>query len=291
MTDQNKQKEIEKLKQFIASAEKSLEEAKRSLFNLTGENISNTGPRGPSKDSLENLKTYEAGKIIEGIFDGENMVGPDGKIFPVPANYASKSKLVEGDNLKLTVAEDGSFIFKQIGPVERKKIIGTLGFENNVYHVLAEGKVYNVLYASVTYFKAKAGDRVTIVVPEKEDTTWAALENIIHDVSQVTGGQNKESEVKMSENTQGDNAGPLASDNTNPADENQEGTPQIVKEDSGLIPDGASGAAPGGTEDFKDGREALPAGHFLPLDGTDDNEQNAVGERVSEAPKDLDLEI
>jgi hypothetical protein len=109
------------------------------------------------------------------------MLGPDGKIYPVPANYASKSKLVEGDRLKLTIAEDGSFIFKQIGPVERKKLIGALSFENNIYSVAAEGKNYHVLYASVTYFKAKPGDRVTIVVPAGEVSKWAAIENIIHE--------------------------------------------------------------------------------------------------------------
>ena len=31
------------------------------------------------------------------------MIGPDGKNYPVPANYASKSKLIEGDILKLTI--------------------------------------------------------------------------------------------------------------------------------------------------------------------------------------------
>ena len=59
------------------------------------------------------------GKVIEGVFDGQNMVGSDGKTYPVPANYASKSKLVQGDILKLTIAEDGAFLYKQIGPIPR----------------------------------------------------------------------------------------------------------------------------------------------------------------------------
>jgi hypothetical protein len=67
-----------------------------------------------------------SGKIIEGVFDGQVMIGPDGKSYPVPANYASKSKLVEGDILKLTIADDGGFIYKQIGPIPRRQIIGTL---------------------------------------------------------------------------------------------------------------------------------------------------------------------
>lgn len=167
----NGTKEIEDLKAYISSIREKLTDAEEKLEKLTGE------PSGPSA-----AETAQSGNVVEGIFDGENMLGPDGKIYPVPANYASKSKLVEGDRLKLTIAEDGSFIFKQIGPVKRKSIIGTLGFENNAYHVEAEGKIYNILYASVTYYKAKPTDKVTIIVPAEEDSKWAALDNVIHDV-------------------------------------------------------------------------------------------------------------
>lgn len=269
MTDPDKQKEIEELHAFIASTEKSLGEARKSLLNLTGGKSDST-----TKDSLSNLKTDEAGKIIEGIFDGENMIAPGGKIFPVPANYASKSKLVEGDRLKLTVSEDGSFIYKQIGPVPRKKVIGTLNFENNTYHVLAEGKVYNVLFASVTYFKAKPGDRVTIVIPEKEDTTWSALENIIHDVNQLN-----ESGENMNQNDSNDNE---------PDPENTES--EVKKEDADYV-SGEAGVENDTEVDPKDGRETLPDGHFSPLVGTDDDERNSMGERIAETQKDIDLEV
>lgn len=43
------------------------------------------------------------GKSIDGVFDGENMVGEDGNPYPVPPNYASKSKLVEGDLMRVTI--------------------------------------------------------------------------------------------------------------------------------------------------------------------------------------------
>lgn len=175
------QKQIEELKKYIQAAEESLESAKKALFEITGEEM--TSASNPNSQAPIGLKVTGDGKVIEGIFNGENMIGPEGKVFAVPANYASKSKLVEGDKLKLSVAEDGSFIFKQIGPVERKKIVGTLSFEDNMYHVLAEGKKYSLLYATVTFNKAKPGDKVTIVVPATGDSNWAALENIIHDVA------------------------------------------------------------------------------------------------------------
>ena len=118
-----------------------------------------------------------SGKIVEGVFDGQVMIGPDGKSYPVPANYASKSKLVEGDIMKLTIADDGSFIYKQIGPTERRQIIGTLVQHDGAYYVEANGREYRILLASVTYFRIKEGDQVTIIVPEDNpEATWAAVE-------------------------------------------------------------------------------------------------------------------
>jgi bifunctional DNA-binding transcriptional regulator/antitoxin component of YhaV-PrlF toxin-antitoxin module len=92
-------------------------------------------------------------------------------------SHASKSKLVEGDILKLTIADDGSFIYKQIGPVARRQIIGTLLQHDGAYYVEANGREYRVLLASVTYFKARVGDQVSIVIPEdNREAVWAAVE-------------------------------------------------------------------------------------------------------------------
>jgi hypothetical protein len=122
-------------------------------------------------------KDDNLGKVIEGVFDGQNMVGSDGKTYPVPANYASKSKLVQGDILKLTVAEDGAFLYKQIGPIPRKQVVGQLKLENGHYFVDVAGKDFRVLLASVTYFKAKPGDQVSVNLPEDDSAAeWAALE-------------------------------------------------------------------------------------------------------------------
>ena len=141
--------------QMIESAEKNIQSAKQLLRELMGGSTS--GVDVAKKAQV--LMVSEGGKIIEGVFDGQNMIGPDGKQYPVPANYASKSKLVEGDVLKLTIADDGSFIYKQIGPVERKKVLGVLTQDQKgEYRVIAEGKTYKILLASLTYFKAESGD-------------------------------------------------------------------------------------------------------------------------------------
>lgn len=115
-------------------------------------------------------------KEIFGKFDGQHMMGDDGKRYPVPANYASKSKLIEGDNLKLIISEDGAFVFKQIEPVPRKRLVGVV-MDNGVINT--ESGEYKILHSSLTYFKAEEGDEAIIIVPEKTQAEWAALENII----------------------------------------------------------------------------------------------------------------
>lgn len=163
--------------QMIESAERNIQSAKQLLREMMGGHASDTTE---FMKKAQVLNVSEGGKVIEGVFDGQNMMGPDGKQYPVPANYASKSKLVEGDVLKLTIADDGSFIYKQIGPVERRKVLGVLAQdEKGEYRVVAEGKPYKVLLASLTYFKSEPGDQVTIVVPVGRDANWGAVENVI----------------------------------------------------------------------------------------------------------------
>lgn len=53
-------------------------------------------------------------QTVEGKFDGTFMVATDGKMYPVPMNYASKTKLIPGDMLKLRIMEDGKLIYKVI---------------------------------------------------------------------------------------------------------------------------------------------------------------------------------
>lgn len=122
----------------------------------------------------------ESGHIIEGVFDGENMIGPDGKRYSVPANYASKSKLIEGDIMKLTITNNGTFVYKQIGPAERRRVVGFLEQDNSGnFIVRSEGRKWRVLTASVTYYKGQAGDEVVVLVPKNGDSNWGSVDNIV----------------------------------------------------------------------------------------------------------------
>ncbi len=164
-------KQIKRMRALLDEAETSVAAAKELLISLVGEE---DAPAPVDSAS-------EIGKVIEGVFDGQNMIGPDGKTYPVPANYSSKSKLVQGDILKLTIADDGTFIYKQIGPVPRKKVIGTVEQKGGQYFIKVDEKEYRVLLASVTYFKAQPGDQVTAVIPEDDTAEWAAIEAAITD--------------------------------------------------------------------------------------------------------------
>ncbi|OYW42093.1 hypothetical protein B7Z28_01785 [Candidatus Saccharibacteria bacterium 32-45-3] len=164
------EKQAKRLHSLIQEAETNLAAAKELLISIIGDDGSIITPRGSHNEDV-------GGKVVEGVFDGQKMASADGKEYPVPANYASKSKLVEGDILKLTIADDGSFIYKQIGPIDRTQVIGTLNQHDGAYYVEANGREYRILLASVTYFRINVGDQVTIIIPtENPDATWAAVE-------------------------------------------------------------------------------------------------------------------
>ena len=162
-----KQDKVELLRQMIENADRNITAAKQILFQLDG------GAKKPQSKS-------KASQIVEGTFDGEKMIGMDDKKYPIPVNYASKSKLVEGDLLKLTITDDGSFLFKQISPIERRTIIGTVIKDSDgKCYVYSEGRKYKVLLASLTYFRAKEGDEVTLIVPKEKISEWGAIEAVI----------------------------------------------------------------------------------------------------------------
>lgn len=169
---------VQALRDMIFNAEKTLQGAKAMLLQIEGKK------RPGRKKKVEEVE--EDGQIIQGAFDGQIMIGTDGKQYPVPANYASKSKLVEGDMLKLTITAEGSFIYKQIGPVERRRLIGIVNQDaDGNFFVTSEGQPYKVLLASITYFKVDPGDEVTLVTPRDIDSDWGSVENVVNKAGAV----------------------------------------------------------------------------------------------------------
>jgi hypothetical protein len=79
------EKQIKRLRALIAEAETSLAATKELLVSIVGDD----------PVLMDKVIDKALGKVIEGVFDGQNMVGSDGKTYPVPANYASKSSNIE----------------------------------------------------------------------------------------------------------------------------------------------------------------------------------------------------
>ncbi|MBT4516815.1 MAG: hypothetical protein HOC78_02875 [Candidatus Komeilibacteria bacterium] len=177
----SKSKKIKDLEALVYNLELELTKTKQVLGEITGKTSSQAVDYSLKAAQVGKEIDGDEGLIVEGVFNGQIMIGPDGKQYSVPANYASKSKLVEGDILKLTISSDGSFIFKQISPVERTRLVGHLikDKSTNEFVVLAGDKIYKVLLASVTYFKGEEGDEAVILVSKDSDSAWAAVENII----------------------------------------------------------------------------------------------------------------
>lgn len=173
--------------EMLYSAEGKLNSAKKLLSELVGDqDVKEIYAQKAAKIPSQKDEDEESDTIVEGVFNGETMIDKQGQEYPVPANYASKSKLIPGDVLKLTIKEDGRFLYKQIGPAERKRIVGHLTYEDGQYKVVANNKAYKVLLASVTYFRGSVGDKVTLVVPALEESEWGSIEHIIPHNEELT---------------------------------------------------------------------------------------------------------
>lgn len=114
--------------------------------------------------------------IIDGVFDGKQMVADDGTLYPVPENYASKSKLVEGDLLQRAATPDGRAYFKQMSRVARATINARLERIDTESGIASgsNGKTYSLLHAPLRFFRVTPGDMLTLEVPA-DGGCWAAV--------------------------------------------------------------------------------------------------------------------
>lgn len=174
----------------LALARKILKQLHESLGNvielLDGRNIEEANADfaklvASKKEAERTLEDISGARVIEGVFDGQAMIGSDGKSYAVPPNYASKSRLVEGDVLKLTIKRDGTFLFKQIGPIERARLVGKLAFDasTGAHVALVNDQTYKLITASVSFFHGEPGDEVVVLVPKSAPSLWAAVENVV----------------------------------------------------------------------------------------------------------------
>ena len=191
-TNEALMKNYQQLLQFaqnaVITAELQLKRAK-----LTLDQLSSFDPENPESLSAyleevratnpEELKSYkdEDVEVVEGIFDGYYMVGADQKKYPVPMNYSSKSKLIPGDVMKLKILPDGKMLFKLIKPAERKHLRASLSKtdDNKFTANTDDGKIYFLNQAAVSFHAGTPGDELYIIVNDKDEGLFAAIEAII----------------------------------------------------------------------------------------------------------------
>ena len=116
---------------------------------------------------------------ITGKFDGESMVTPEGTKMSVPKNYAAKSLLVYGDELK-RMEQDGKEAYKILTKVGRKKIEGLLSKKDGRYVILSDAGTFNLSKNAVEFRNIKQGEWISAVIPEKgPHGDFAAVDKII----------------------------------------------------------------------------------------------------------------
>lgn len=120
-------------------------------------------------------------KVVEGVYDGYFMVGSDDKKYPVPLNYASKTKLIPWDALKLRIKENGRLIYKLIGPADRQHIKATISKDdsNKPIAITDEGDSYKLNPAAVSYYQWEPGDEASIIINANGTGDYAAIEAVI----------------------------------------------------------------------------------------------------------------
>lgn len=168
-----------KLRNLIVSAEKSVISAKKLLKELMDEEGIEISNAPISTKWLKVSDDVVEWKFIEWVFTWEEMLWADGIKYPVPGNYASKSKLVQGDKLKLIITESGQMKFKQIEQIERETKVWLLTKDGTKYQAVVDWEVYNLITASVTHYKSNIWDVVTVIVPKWKEATFAAVEAIV----------------------------------------------------------------------------------------------------------------
>jgi hypothetical protein len=178
-------KKMQTIFSLIEIAETNLKNAKNLLQQMIDD-----GSIAPSRmsEAMGNSKISkeeeQATEVVEGYFDGEYMIGDNGRTYLVPQNYASKTQLVVGDRMKWILTPTRE-IFKLIQPAPREKVEGVFGIDGDSYIVNIEGiqNPVRILKASATFAMKtqdlKPGDIVSILIPRDTTPIWGAFLTVV----------------------------------------------------------------------------------------------------------------
>jgi hypothetical protein len=187
-------KKISQILNLIEIANNNIQTARTLLTSLATESgIKVTGEiRTPGTSSTDEDSALE---VVEGFFDGENMIGDNGQIYTVPPNYASKTQLVIGDRMKWILTKDRE-VYKLILAAPRERVTGTFAIEGEHYVVLVDKHPtpIKILKASATYAIKNLGliqgDEVAITIPKDTTPTWGAFNTVLKGQPEEQGKEN-----------------------------------------------------------------------------------------------------
>ncbi len=177
----NEDKTLETIVGMLETVEKEVRRIKLVIKkHQNGEDIENLSD-DELKEMSSKLLNYtedENVSVVEWVYDWVFMVGSDGKKYPVPLNYSSKSKLISQDLLKLRILPDGKLIYKLIGPAPRSYIKATIskGEDNKYIWVWDDGQKYYLNAAAVSFFKGAIWDEISLVINAEWKGNYAAIE-------------------------------------------------------------------------------------------------------------------
>lgn len=176
------QHKLQLLGQALSAAESSLSLARQLLRELESQAPPprpSDPPRGaPFPHAQPQPQARELPGVV-GTFDGTYLTTLDGRKFPVPEGYASKTKLVFGDKLKM-IEERGQRHFKQIEQVRRIFANGIFSQKEGRFVAVTADGSYRLLQSSLRYYGGGEGDEVRIILPEgNKHAPFAAIDSIL----------------------------------------------------------------------------------------------------------------
>lgn len=176
--EKDKESQIKLINQALNAAAGSLSLAKQLLGELWEDSGRKERAASGSKIPVEAKNVPFNPPGITGTYDGQFMIAADGKKYPVPENYASKSVIVYGDRLKM-FSLGGESRFKQIERVKRQRTSGVLVKKEGRFHVVTSDGSHRVLPSAVSHFDLKEGGEVQIILPlDNRHAPFAAIENV-----------------------------------------------------------------------------------------------------------------
>jgi hypothetical protein len=224
-------KKIQNILSLIEIAENNLSNAKIMLTQVIGEKSDKTDKNiydTEYNDNLSARRTFSEDpnvlESMEGYFDGENMLGDNGKNYTVPQNYASKTQLVIGDRMKWSLTPDKE-LFKLIDQAERERLVGQFSMEGENYIVVTDKyeEPVKILKASATFAMKNMGltfgDEVVLIVPKNITPSWGAFSSVVKSLSEQ---EKKQIEAEIQQTN--------ASKNTDMGDK-----PPILEERAGSV--------------------------------------------------------